>query len=74
MLRWHLLARAYAEADQEAVVKQIEWFAGKPDEYRCVALQSTGARIRDELRKSRELLQEAANLARLQNLPEVAEG
>jgi DNA-binding winged helix-turn-helix (wHTH) protein/tetratricopeptide (TPR) repeat protein len=73
MLRWHLLATAYAEADREAALKQIKWFAGKPDEYRCVALQSTEARIRGELRKSRELLQQAANLARLRNLPEVAE-
>jgi uncharacterized protein (TIGR03437 family) len=36
MLHWHLLATAYAEADQGAA-KQIEWFAGKPDEYRAIA-------------------------------------
>jgi tetratricopeptide (TPR) repeat protein len=37
MLHWHLLATAYAEADQEGAAKQIEWFAGKPDEYRAIA-------------------------------------
>ena len=74
MLRWHLLATAYAQADLEAASKQIEWFTGKPDEYRALASQSVEARTRGELRKSRELLQRAANLARLRNLPEVADG
>jgi DNA-binding winged helix-turn-helix (wHTH) protein/tetratricopeptide (TPR) repeat protein len=74
MLHRQLLAIAYAQADQDSAAKQIEWFTGKPEEYLSLADQSTEARVRGRLRKSRELLQRAADLARRRNLPDAAAG
>ena len=72
MLRNQLLWIAYAQGDQESAAKQIEWFSGKPDEYRVLAQQAAEARVRGQLRKSRELLRRAADLARRRNLPDAA--
>jgi predicted Zn-dependent protease len=74
MLHRQLLAIAYAQADQESAAKQIEWFTGKPEEYLSLADQGREARVRGRLRKSRELLQRAADLARRRNLPDAAAG
>jgi eukaryotic-like serine/threonine-protein kinase len=70
MLRSQLLWIAYAQADQESAVKQTEWFAGGPDEHRVLAREAAEARVRGQLRKSDDLLQRAADLARLRNLPD----
>jgi DNA-binding winged helix-turn-helix (wHTH) protein/tetratricopeptide (TPR) repeat protein len=74
ILHRQLLAIAFAQADQESAAKQIEWFTGKPEEYLSLADQGTEARVRGRLRKSRELLQRAADLARRRNLPDAAAG
>ena len=74
MLHYQLLVMAYAQADQEGAAKQIEWFAGKPEEYLSLEDQGAEARARGELRRSRELLERAASLARLRNLPDAAAG
>jgi len=71
-LHWQLLAMAYAEGDQQGAAKQIEWFAGKSEDYRSLSSQGAEARVRGQLRISRELLQGAAALARLRNLPDTA--
>jgi DNA-binding winged helix-turn-helix (wHTH) protein/tetratricopeptide (TPR) repeat protein len=71
-LRLPLLAIAYAEADRASAAKQIEWFRGKPEEYRSVGVQAAEAKARGQLRRSRELLQHAAELARVRNGPEAA--
>ena len=68
------LTIAYMENDRESAEKQIQWFAGKPEEYFVVTDQAAHARMFGQLRKSRELLQRAAELARRQNLPNVAAG
>jgi len=72
MLHRELLAIAYAQADQAGIARQIDWFTGKPEEYLNLADQGAEARVRGQLRKSRELLQRAADLARLRNLPDAA--
>ena len=69
-LRQQLLWIAYAQGDQENANKQIDWFAGKPDEHHLLAQQAEEARVRGQLRKSRELLRRAADLARRRNLPD----
>ena len=68
----NLLAIAYMENDRERAERQIQWFAGKPEEYFVVTDQAAHARMFGQLRKSRELLQRAADLARRQTLPDVA--
>ncbi len=70
MLRQQLLWIAYAQGDQENADKQIEWLAGKPDEHLSLVQEAEEARVRGQLRKSRELLLRAADLARLRNLPD----
>ena len=70
MLRNQLLWIAYAQGDHESAVKQIAWFDGKPDEHRVLAQQAGESRVRGQLRKSRDLLRRAADLARLRNLPD----
>jgi DNA-binding winged helix-turn-helix (wHTH) protein/tetratricopeptide (TPR) repeat protein len=67
-----LLAIAYAQGDQEGAAKQIQWFVGKPEEYLNIVDQAAQARTLGQLRKSRDLLQHAADLARRQNLPDAA--
>ena len=74
MLHRQLLAIAYAQADQESAAKQIEWFTGKTEEYLSLADQGRQARVRGRLRESQELLERAASLARLRNLPDAAAG
>src|SRR5262249_55845274 len=71
MLHLQLLLIAYAQADQEAAAKQIEWFAGKPEEYNSVAAQAAEAKARGQLRRSDALLRRAAALAGDRNLPNV---
>jgi DNA-binding winged helix-turn-helix (wHTH) protein len=69
-LREQLLWIAYAQGDHENANKQIEWFTGTPDEHLGLAQEAEEARARGQLRKSRELLRRAADLARLRNLPD----
>jgi DNA-binding winged helix-turn-helix (wHTH) protein/tetratricopeptide (TPR) repeat protein len=74
MLHRQLLAVAYAQADQESAAKEIGWFTGKPEEYLSLADQGREAKLLGQMRKSKELLQRAADLARLRNLPDAAAG
>jgi tetratricopeptide (TPR) repeat protein len=67
-----LLQIAWAQGDQDSAAKQIEWFAGKPEESRVVEDQAAQARMLGQLRHSRELLFRAAELARQRNLAGVA--
>jgi eukaryotic-like serine/threonine-protein kinase len=73
-LHHQLLAMAYAQGDQEAAAKHINWFSGKPEEYLSLGDQGADARVRGRLHRSRELLQRAAELALLRNLPDTAAG
>jgi DNA-binding winged helix-turn-helix (wHTH) protein/tetratricopeptide (TPR) repeat protein len=72
MLHRELLNIAYAEDDQAGVARHIQWFSGKPEEYLSVGAQGAEARVRGQLRRSRELLQHAAELAHLRNQADVA--
>jgi tetratricopeptide (TPR) repeat protein len=74
LLHHQLLLNAYAAGDSAGAGRQIEWFVGKPEEYLSWADRGAEARVRGELRKSRKLLQRAAELAQLRNLPDAAIG
>jgi tetratricopeptide (TPR) repeat protein len=67
-----LLRTAWIEDDQNGAMKQIQWFAGKPEEHIAMEDQAAHARMLGQLGRSRELLERAASLARRRNLPDVA--
>jgi len=56
MLHHQLLVMAFAQADPGGAAKQIEWFAGKPEEYLSLMDQAAEARARRQLRRARALL------------------
>jgi DNA-binding winged helix-turn-helix (wHTH) protein/tetratricopeptide (TPR) repeat protein len=68
----YLLKIAWIEGDSAAAAAQIQWFTGKPEEHIGLEDQSGHLRMLGHLRQSRELLEEAAGLARRRNLPDVA--
>jgi tetratricopeptide (TPR) repeat protein len=68
----YLLRVAYIQDDREEVKKQIQWLAGKAEEYLSLDTQATDAAVLGQLRKGQELLLRAAELARRQNLPDNA--
>lgn len=65
--RAHLLS-AYVHADQATAEKEIQWFGGKPEEYRGLDAQSTQALALGQRRKAEELRQRAAAMAERQGL------
>ena len=67
-----LLAIAWIEDDQQVAASQIQWFTGKPEEHIALEDEAIHAWTRGELRRSRQLLERAADLARRRNLPDVA--
>jgi tetratricopeptide (TPR) repeat protein len=50
-----LLLLAYSEGDREAAGKEVEWFTGKPEESRSVALQARNAYSLGQRLKAKEL-------------------
>lgn len=66
------LELAYLENDQTAIAREIQWFAGKPEEYLSLGLQAAYLNMRGRRRESHEQYQRAAETARLQGLPYVA--
>jgi eukaryotic-like serine/threonine-protein kinase len=67
-----LLRIAYIQEDQAEVKKHIQWMTGKPDEYNSFFNQSVNMAVLGQLRKSEELLQRGAEMARQLSLPERA--
>jgi eukaryotic-like serine/threonine-protein kinase len=63
---------AYVEDNQEAVSKEIQWFAGKPEEYLSFGLQAADRNIHGQRRESRRLYQRAADTALRRGLRDVA--
>jgi tetratricopeptide (TPR) repeat protein len=68
-----LLRIAWMQDDKAAAEKQIQWYAGRPEEYLGLEYQASHVRMLGHLRQSRELLQHSADLARRRGLPDVAE-
>ena len=67
-----LLEMAYVEGDQSAVAKEIEWYAGKPEEYLSFGLQAANRNVLGQRRESSKLYQRAAETALRRGLPRVA--
>jgi DNA-binding winged helix-turn-helix (wHTH) protein/tetratricopeptide (TPR) repeat protein len=67
-----LLTIAWMEGDSNGVSKQLRWFTGTPEEHIAMEDQAAHARMVGQLRRSHELLELAARLARQRNLPDVA--
>jgi len=66
------LELAYVEDDQAAIAREIQWFAGKPEEYLSLGLQAAYLNHHGRRRASHELYQRAADMARRVGLPNVA--
>lgn len=66
------LEMAFIEGDQAAAEKEIQWFAGKPEEYFSFGLQAKEADSLGERRKARELYRRASETAHRRDLASIA--
>jgi Tfp pilus assembly protein PilF len=69
---WRLLEIAFAESDQPAADREIQWYAGKPAEYISLGLQAKQADSLGQRRKARDLYARASETALRRALPSVA--
>jgi hypothetical protein len=54
---------AYVEDDPAAIVRETQWFAGRPAEYISLGLQAANRNAHGQRRESRNLFQRAADIA-----------
>jgi tetratricopeptide (TPR) repeat protein len=73
-LHQRLLEMAYVEGDQAGVAKEIQWYAGKPEEYLSFGLQAANRNVLGQRRESSKLYKRAAEIALRRGLREVAAG
>ena len=66
------LEMAYVEDDQAAIAREIQWFAGKPEEYLSFGLQAADRNVHGQRRESHKLYQRAAEMALRRGLRDVA--
>jgi tetratricopeptide (TPR) repeat protein len=66
------LEMAYAEGDQTAIEREIQWFAVKPEEYLSFGLQAANCNVHGKRRESRTLFRRAAETALRNGLPNAA--
>ena len=66
------LEMAYVEDDQAAIAREIQWFAGKPEEYLSFGLQAADRNVLGQRRESHKLYQRAAETALRQGLRDAA--
>jgi eukaryotic-like serine/threonine-protein kinase len=57
------LESAYVEGDQNSISREIQWFAGKPEEYLSLGLQAADLNVNGHRRESHELYLRAAETA-----------
>ncbi len=57
------LEMAYLEGDQAAIAREIQWFAGKPEEYISLGLQAASRNVHGQRLESHKLYQRAAETA-----------
>jgi eukaryotic-like serine/threonine-protein kinase len=67
-----LLEVAYIEDDQAAASREIQWYAGKPEEYLSLGLQAAHLNVLGRRRESSKLYQRAAETALRSGLQNVA--
>jgi len=65
---------AYVGEDQAAAGREIQWFAGKPEEYISFGLQAAHRNVLGQRRESGKLYQRAAETALRRGLRDVAAG
>ena len=68
LLHRSVLRLAYAEGDAAAAQKEIQWFAGKPEEHLGLLEQARNAREHGDAKQAAELAARAAELAKAHNL------
>jgi eukaryotic-like serine/threonine-protein kinase len=71
-MRRTLFRVAFVQGDAASMQQQIEWLKGRPDEYLAQAWQSETAAFSGQLRKSRDLSNQAFQTAARMNLTDVA--
>jgi tetratricopeptide (TPR) repeat protein len=71
-MRRTLYRIAFVQGDAASMQQQIEWLKGRPDEYLAQAWQSETAAFSGELRRSRDLSNQALQAAERLNLTDVA--
>jgi eukaryotic-like serine/threonine-protein kinase len=72
MLHQRLLEIAYIDGDQAAVEREIQWYAGRPEEYFSFGRQAANAVALGQRRQARELYRRAADAALRRGLSGVA--
>ncbi len=58
------LELAYVENDKAAIAREIQWFAGRPEEYLSFGLQAADRNVHGQRRESHKLYQRAADSVR----------
>jgi eukaryotic-like serine/threonine-protein kinase len=66
------LEMAYVEDDQPAVAREIQWFAGEPEEYISFGLQAAYRNVHGQRRESHKLYARAAETALRRGLRDAA--
>ncbi|HXP86532.1 MAG TPA: protein kinase [Bryobacteraceae bacterium] len=66
------LEMAYVEEDQAAISREIQWFAGKPEEYLSLGLQAAWRNVHGQRRESHNLYKRAAEMALRRGLRDAA--
>jgi tetratricopeptide (TPR) repeat protein len=66
------LEAAYVAEDPAAISKEIQWFAGKPEEYLSLGLQAANRNVHGQRSESHKLYQRAAEMAERRGLHQVA--
>jgi tetratricopeptide (TPR) repeat protein len=66
------LEMAYVEGDPAAILREIQWFAGKPEEYLSFGLQAADRNLHGRRAESHKLYQRAAEAALRRGLRETA--
>jgi len=68
------LEMATIEDDQAAVAREIQWYAGRPEEYLSLGLQAANLNVRGRRKESSQLYKQAADAALHPGLQSVAAG
>jgi len=66
------LEMAYIRGDQSAVAREIQWYAGKPEEYLSFGWQAANRNVLGQRRESSKLYKRAAETALRRGLTDVA--
>ena len=74
VLHSRCLEIALRAGDEQAVQKETQWFAGKPEEYLALGLEAQAADVGGRRHEARELYRRAAAVALRRELPDVAAG